>query len=183
MRALLLFIIITAATNLQAQTDSTAASDSTKAARKHIYKGPRTASILSAVIPGAGQVYNRKYWKVPVIYAALGGLGYLFYVHNDDYNYFRRNLAAIHDKNEATENVTPYSSDQLVLLKRDSRKLRDLSIVGLAAVYLLNIMDANVDAHLKTFDVIDDLSLRLRPFGGMMANHPAAGISLTLNYR
>ena len=171
------------AAQLSGQQDTVSRSDSI-AARKQIYKGPRTASILSAIIPGAGQVYNRKYWKVPVIYAGLGGLGYLFVTHQSDYSYFRRNLVAIHDDNSSTENVTPYNSDQLVTLKNDSRRLRDLSAFGMGVIYLINIIDANVDAHLKTFDVSDDLSLKLSPVLIPAATYGfATGLKLNLIIR
>lgn len=168
---------------LRAQQDTLQKADSI-ASRKQIYKGPRTASILSAIIPGAGQVYNRKYWKVPIIYAGLGGLGYLFVTHQSDYSFFRRNLAAIHDNNSSTENETPYNSSQLVTLKNDSRRLRDLSAFGMGLIYLLNIVDANVDAHLKTFDVSDDLSLELSPVFIPAANYGlAAGFKLNFIIR
>jgi hypothetical protein len=182
-RSLQTIILLLFAISLFGQSDSTSVADSARAARKRIYSAPRRASILSAVLPGAGQVYNRKYWKVPLIYGALGGLGYMFYVNNDNYNYYRRNLAALSDKDESTENVTPYDSNGLIELKQTYRRYRDFAGFGIILVYLINIVDANVDAHLKTFDVSDDLSLHLEPhpvWGG--AGRPTAGIKLTLKF-
>lgn len=184
MRALLFCILLSGSYTVKCQSDSvTVKADSVKKSKKQIYKGPRTASILSIIVPGGGQVYNKKYWKVPIIYAGLGGLGYLFYIHHSDYSYFSDNLAAIYDNDASTENVTPYSTEQLVSLKDGSKKLRDFSLVGVIAVYLLQIMDANVDAHLKTFDVSDDLSIRLDPFHQRIGSGSyAGGISIKLSF-
>jgi len=149
-------------------------------------KGPRTASILSAILPGAGQVYNRKYWKVPIIYAGLGGLGYLFLNSQTQYSFYRQNLIKEADGDASTINDSGFSQDQLQSEKLRYRKFRDLSAFGLIAVYAVNIIDANVDAHLKTFDVSDDLTLQIKPkpllltSGGLTCG---AGISLKLNFK
>ena len=142
-------------------TDSTKLA---KANKKKIYSGPRKASILSAVLPGLGQVYNRKYWKVPIVYAGLGGFGYMFYFNNAQYNDFRKEVRAAYDNDPATLYDTRYSPDQLQILKLYYRKYRDIAIIGMGVVYLVNIIDANVDAHLKTFDVSDDLSINVEPW-------------------
>jgi hypothetical protein len=142
------------------------AGDSTQNDKKNnkaIYASARKASIMSAILPGLGQVYNKKYWKVPVIYAGMAAFGYIFQVNNEQYRYYRRNLIAENDDNPETLNQTRYSSEQLKTQKDHYQKSRDLGIIGVGAIYLLNIIDANVDAHLKTFDVSDDLSIRLAP--------------------
>jgi len=142
-------------------------SDSLKKARavnKSIYSSPRKASIMSAIIPGLGQAYNRRYWKIPLIYAGLGGFGYMFQVNNDNYNFYRRNLIAEYDNDTLTKNRTYYSGEQLKSQKLYYRKNRDLAAIGVVVIYLLNIIDANVDAHLRTFDVSDDLSLGIEPW-------------------
>jgi len=144
---------------MKAQQDSTL----TPATKNAIYGNARKASILSAVLPGAGQVYNKKYWKVPIIYAGLGTTTYFFIQNLNEYNYYRTNLRAIHDNDEATVNETPYDSDDLVSLKQSSRNRRDISGAIFVGIYLLNIIDANVDAHLATFDVSDNLSIRVQP--------------------
>jgi len=134
---------------------------------------------MSAILPGLGQVYNRKFWKVPVIYAGLGGFYYMFSINNDQYNFYRRNLIG--------ENTTPYDKGQLQTQKEDYKKDRDFAALGMAVFYVLNIVDANVDAHLKTFDVSDDLSMRIEPWQNIfftgLGYRAAAGISLKLNIR
>lgn len=134
-----------------------------KAANQKIYSGPRKATIMSAVLPGLGQVYNKKYWKVPIVYAGLGGFIYMFQVNNNQYNYYRNGLLKI-VKDTTLVAVNGLTQDQLQTQKLYYKKYRDFSIIGIAAVYLLNIIDANVDAHLKTFDVSDDLSLQIKPW-------------------
>lgn len=152
-----------------------------EAVRKQIYSAPRRSSILSAVIPGAGQVYNRSYWKVPILYAGLGGLGYIFYVNHDHYNFYRNELKALYDEDNDTNPLTPYDATALIELKRDYQRNRDLAGLGFILLYLINIVDANVDAHLKTFDVSDDLGIRLSP--ALPVNGTMAGISIKLVFK
>lgn len=153
--------------------------------RKH---SPRLAATLSAIIPGTGQIYNRKYWKTPIIYGALGGLGYFFITNQNEYTYHRKNLIAEADDDVNTINESGLSQDQLQQQKIYYRKFRDLAAVGLIAVYAFNIIDANVDAHLKTFDVSDDLSLKinLKPLPNCNTSAGLAftpGLSLKLNWK
>ncbi|MBL7896458.1 MAG: hypothetical protein JNK50_14265 [Bacteroidia bacterium] len=151
------------------------------------YRRARTASIMSAVLPGAGQVYNKKYWKVPIIYAGLGGFGYLFYVNQERFSYYSKNLKAEYDDDASTINETGYSGTQLQTLKADYRKTRDLGIIGCAVFYALNILDANVDAHLTTFDVSDDLSLQIKPYSNFYSFNNNSGIqngiAIHLNFK
>lgn len=152
---------------------------------KAIYREARKATIMSAIIPGAGQVYNRKYWKVPMIYAGLGGLGYLFVVNQQKFSYYSKNLKAEYDNDANTINETGYDGNQLQVLKSDYRKTRDLGIIGCAIIYAINILDANVDAHLKTFDVSDDLSLQIKPYNSVYCFNNSFGLQtgLSLNFK
>jgi hypothetical protein len=154
------------------------------AVKKAIYSSARKATIMSACLPGLGQIYNKKYWKAPVIYVALGGLGYWGITNQIKYKYYSNNLKAIYDDDESTINSTLYNSDQLVTQKRYYRKYRDIAIIVGALVYLVNIIDANVDAHLKTFDVSDDLSMQIKPYSNLDYNNKLqAGLTLKLNFK
>lgn len=126
---------------------------------------PVKATLLSAVLPGAGQVYNRKYWKVPVIYAAFTGLGYLAKWNDDRYDTFRSAYQFRVDGNpETVDNYTDvYSDNDLKLLRDYYRRNRDLSLIFTGLIYVLNIVDASVDAHLFYFDVSDNLSMNITP--------------------
>lgn len=121
---------------------------------------PKKASMLSAVLPGAGQMYNKKFWKVPVIYGLGGLLTYSAIRQNKWYVYYKSELINVLNGGVSVEG---YSAQQLSLLKNESKRWRDLSIAGAALVYVLNILDAYVDAHLKTFDVSDDLTIQWAP--------------------
>jgi hypothetical protein len=158
-----------------------------KEIKKENYFAPRRASILSALLPGLGQAYNKKYWKIPIIYAGLGGFGYMFAFNNTEYNYYRKNLIAVNDEDAGTTNETTYNSEQLQTLKNEYKKSRDIAIIGMAVIYFLNIIDANVDAHLKTFDVNDDLSIHLDPWQSVYQRQNsfgvASGLSLKINFK
>ncbi len=155
-----------------------------RAVRKAIYGNARKATIMSACLPGLGQIYNRKYWKAPVIYAALGGLGYWGVKNHIEYKYYSNNLKYEYDEDPSTLNTSGYNSGNLITLKKQYQKYRDIAIMGGLLVYLLNIIDANVDAHLKTFDVSDDLSLQLNPFSNMdNTNKLQAGLSIKLKFK
>lgn len=144
---------------------------------------PRKASILSAVLPGAGQVYNRKYWKVPIV---LGGLGAsVYFIRENDQNYQRYKDAyiALVDGDPNTVSEFGSASPQSVLNVADTyRRWRDLSYIACGLVYVLNIVDASVDAHFVRFDVSPDLSLELSPSLSTAALG-APGLSLSLALR
>jgi hypothetical protein len=143
--------------------------------------GPRKAAIRSAIIPGLGQVYNKKYWKVPIIYAGGITIG-LFYKYNQG-NYIE-NRNALNDytsstgiSNDATANFLRTERDQF-------REWRDWNIAFMAALYILNIVDANVDAHLKEFDIGDELALTVKPYLCQdYFNQPITGLSLNLKFK
>jgi hypothetical protein len=155
--------------------------------KKAIYGNARKATVMSAILPGLGQAYNRKWWKIPIVYAGLGGFGYLFYSNQTSYSYYSKNLRAVYDEDPETVNETEYNGDQLLVLKNDHRKYRDLGFIGMAVIYAFNIIDANVDAHLKTFDVSDDLSLSIRPYSNFYGVNNSIGmqngLSLSLNFK
>ena len=119
---------------------------------------PHKASVYSALLPGAGQVYNKKYWKVPIIYAGIGSAGYFVYDNDLKYNQYRD--AYLSRKEGGTdEYIDIYTEGQLITIMEYYERNRDLSYIMAAAIYFLNIVDASVDAHLFDFDVSDDLSL------------------------
>jgi hypothetical protein len=156
--------------------------------KKAIYSSARKASVMSAIIPGLGQAYNRKFWKIPIIYAGIGGFGYMFLTNNKQYTTFRSNVRAYNDDDSTTLPPMPeYSSDQSQTLKLQYRKYRDFAVIGFSIIYIINIIDANVDAHLKTFDVSDDLSLHIDPwqttYKTTSGYRTATGISLKLNFK
>lgn len=186
---ILFFVIV--CTSIQAQQNDSLRNiarkdsiQSKRAVNKAIYSSARKASIMSACLPGLGQLYNRKYWKVPVIYAALGGIGYWGITSQKQYKFYSDNLKALNDDDASTINSTLYNTDQLITQKRYYRKYRDMAVIFGALVYLVNIIDANVDAHLKTFDVSDDLSLQVKPYSNLDYNNKLqAGLTLKLNFK
>jgi hypothetical protein len=155
-----------------------------KTNKKAIYSRARKATIMSAAMPGLGQLYNKKYWKAPIVYAALGGITYWGITNHTEYKYYSNNLRAEYDNDPNTINVTRYSSDQLISQKNYYKKFRDMSIIFGSLVYIINILDANVDAHLKTFDVSDDLSLQVKPYSNIdFTNKLQTGLTLKLNFK
>jgi hypothetical protein len=126
---------------------------------------PKRAAIMSAIIPGLGQVYNDKYWKIGIIYAGAFGLGYGLKYNLDSMRRYQRSLSARIDTSAVSQDIWyPSFSDAKVQNERDYyRKNRDLIIIGMVALYALQIIDANVDAHLREFDVNKDLALKVKP--------------------
>ncbi len=125
---------------------------------------PSRAAFYSAVLPGLGQAYNKKYWKIPIVYAGMA-TGVYFYMRNDDdydrfRNAYKRRLAGFTDDEFYGTGSTPViSNDRLIDAQKSAQKNKDVSIIVAVAFYLVNIIDANVDAHLKQYNISDDLSL------------------------
>jgi hypothetical protein len=149
-----------------------------------IKHSPKKATILSAVLPGAGQVYNKKYWKVPVLYAGFATLGYLIKFNNDEYKEFKDAFIKRVDGDESTidDYVGVYSDQDLQRLKEYYRRNRDLSIVGISLLYVMNIVDASVDAHLFYFEVTDDISMKWQPGIHDINGRYAPGLNVAFNF-
>lgn len=154
--------------------------------KKTTLHNPKIAVILSTVIPGAGQVYNRKYWKTPIIWAGLGACGYFIRSNHILYKDYKSALIQRADTSikEPDKYLDIYSTDQLLTLQDQYRQNRDIFIIVTTLVYVLNIVDALVDAHLFTFDVSDDLSINWQPFYRYGVNTSStAGLSLQMKFR
>ena len=120
---------------------------------------PAKAAFYSAILPGLGQAYNGRYWKIPIAYAGLGG-GVYFYINNDkEWNRYRD---AYKDRLAGREDEfgDRISTEALVRAQEFYRRNKEISLLVIAGVYVLNIIDANVDAHLQQFNVSEDLSLK-----------------------
>ena len=148
-------------------------------------KSPTKASIYSALLPGAGQVYNGKYWKAPLVYASLGNALYIAYWHKKEYLHYREAFEFRTDGNEETTDayVDIYTESNLVTIKNYHQKYRDLGYIITAGVYLLNIIDASVDAHLFNFNVNENLALEVKPTVSSFQNNNVFALSLCINLK
>jgi hypothetical protein len=144
---------------------------------------PHKATLYSAVLPGLGQAYNKKYWKIPIIYAGIGALGYAIHFNTTNYNKYKsayRDFLIQDPANTSYDqiklppsitleqimaNPTYRTWFQNALQNRKTyfKRYRDLSYIGMAALYVLNMIDASVDAHFYDYDISEDLSLQLQP--------------------
>lgn len=166
-------------------TGTTLKKDSLK---KAINRHANRASLMSAIVPGLGQIYNHKYWKPPIIYAALGGLGYFAFGFNGTYQKYHNELLFryAHANTGQINSFPEYTNDNLITLKNQSKKYRDLCFIGMGIFYVLNIVDANVDGHLRDFDVSDNLSMKISPrtfYIGQSNSNFGVGISLALHIK
>lgn len=136
---------------------------SERAMKRKINRNARISALCSAVIPGLGQAVNKKWWKIPIIYAAGAGVGYFFLQNHTQYNLYKSEIKYRVDNPNQVKDFPNYTLDNLVIIKNEYRKYRDLATMGLALVYTLNVLDAYVDGHLKKFDMSDNLSLQIAP--------------------
>lgn len=135
---------------------------------KKIY--PRKATLYSAVFPGLGQIYNRKFWKVPIIYGIGGAIIYT-YLYNQKYFQDLRDaynevyyMDTPPEQYEFRGRLLTYDIKGVLYRAMDNARTdRDYSVVGIGALYFLNIIDAMIDAHFYEYDVSDEISLRLEP--------------------
>lgn len=138
-------------------------------------KSPKKAALYSAILPGAGQVYTKKYWKVPIVYGGLVTSFYFINENNSKYIEYREAALLSH---ATGENQLGNSYSELKTLKEYYRRNRDLSYFSFLGVYILNIVDASVNAHLFSFDVSDDISINIQPYSTLSNT----GIALSFNF-
>ena len=140
---------------------------------------PSKAAFYSAVLPGLGQIYNKKYWKVPLVYGALGTTIYFYISNNNKYHAYRdaykRRLEGFND-----DEFTYLVNSRLIAAQKFYQNNRDLSALLTGLFYILNIVDANVDAHLMQFNVNDNLTIKPDFYRNEFSSNQNLGISLTL---
>lgn len=143
---------------------------------------PRKALLYSAVFPGMGQVYNKKYWKVPIVYGGFYALTWAALEYNDLYNEYKQQLYAV-VRDPAYIPPSGYTEEQLRSVTEFYRRQRDFFLILNGMWYLLQLVDAHVDAHLRDFDLNPQLKMS---FGPSMQQSPfygqATGFSLTLKF-
>lgn len=141
---------------------------------------PARAGFYSAVLPGLGQAYNKKYWKIPIVYGAIGSGLYLYVINDRLYKQFRNDY-----KSRLAGSGTAYpqlSDDVIITVQQGYRRNRDLSLLFTLAMYALNVLDANVDAHLMQFNVNTKLSVAPEIITNPNDFRQNAGIALRLNF-
>ena len=148
-------------------------------AQEYGKKVPKRAALYSAILPGAGQVYTRKYWKVPIIYAGLITSAYYINESNDFYQLYKSTYLNRINGITTDEFQGTYSDSNLKTLTDYYRRNREVSALLFTLTYMLNIVDASVNAHLFDYDVSDDLSLHIQPMYFLKEN--ATGLSLSFN--
>ena len=158
----------------------------------------KKATTLSTIFPGAGQIFNKSYWRVPIVWGGLASTIYTIDWNNRGYQRFKTAYSLLIDyeklspdeRLEKYPNGAPdefrgaYSSTFLKNLKDSYRRNRDLCIILTAGVYLLNILDAHVDAHLQDYDISDDLSMNIEPYFDYTTvnTQPVYGLSMSLKF-
>lgn len=159
---------------------------------------PKRATIYSAILPGLGQAYNKKYWKIPIIYAGFGTIGYFIGWNNRYYNTYKLAYSDLTDDDPTTDSYndleatkyydlddpTDFNNFKSGLSKQQDyyRRNRDLLIISIVGFYGLNLIDASVDAHLFDFDISEDLSLNWQPSVQTFEKQLVYGVSCNFNF-
>jgi hypothetical protein len=190
----ILFLSINSALNAQ-DVDTLKANDSIPAAKVdsliNLQHRPRKAAIRSAILPGWGQAYNKKYWKIPIIYAALGITGYIFVDNIKTYKDLKFTYAAKYkaslqppdstDYRKIKPEYLPIGLEALREGRNQFRRYIDYSAVFFVLFWGLNVVDAVVDAHLRAFDISPDLSMKIKPAYNPLTN--SGGVSFVFNFK
>ncbi len=184
----LFFFLLLAGCSCAQQVDTLIILDSNAVKRgwfSRDYPNPKKAALLSLALPGAGQVYNKGIWyvKVPIIYGALGGMVYAIHFNQSNYRDFRDAYRLKLQDKPHQYSGTQFDNERVLRILRDSYdKNTQLSYIGFVAVYALQSVEAFVHAHLKTFDVNDDLTLRVKPQlnTDLLTGAPTPGVGIVL---
>lgn len=179
----------------EAKLDSVA--KTLEAVKKPFIPDSRRATWLAAIFPGAGQIYNRKFWKLPIIYGGFLGCAYALSWNSKYYEDYTQAYLDIMDDDPKTDSYLDFlpinyriegREDWLKTVFRNKRnafrRQRDLSIIAFIAVYVVSIIDAYVDAELSSFDISPDISLHLNPAVNLdqKTNHRSVGLQCSVNF-
>lgn len=178
---LLFFLLGTVSVSAQVKTDTVLVVKDTSKLQEIDPLTPAKAAFYSAILPGLGQAYNKKYWKIPLVYGAIGTSLYFYLDNNKKYHNYRdaykRRLEGYND-----DNYQFLDDDRLIAGQKFYQRNRDLSALFVVAFYALNIIDANVDAHLIQFNVNERLSLRPEIYPNDVTFKPNVGLTFNYNF-
>jgi len=141
---------------------------------------PKKAGMYSAILPGMGQLYNRQYWKIPVIYTAFGIATYFIVTNLKDYqSYYKAYVSRINNPYPTDQYVNIYTEPQLQQLENDYSKYLDLTVLFTGIGFALQVVDAITSAHLKNFDISRDISMKVKP----VIFPTGVGMGLVMNFK
>jgi len=179
-------LVVAQEDSLQIETTQDTIVETKKGYKEYNPLAPAKAAFFSAVLPGLGQAYNGKYWKIPIAYAGLG-IGIYFYLDNDrQYDRYREayksRLAGKETDEFFVDGVARVSTDGLIRAQKSFQRNKEISLLVTAGIYILNIIDANVDAHLQQFNVSEDLSFKPAVNFDEYSGKTRYGLSLNFNF-
>ena len=191
---LFILLVLFSFSGIQAQTDSLSIQATEGVETEVVEKdyepynalAPAKAAFYSAILPGLGQAYNGSYWKIPIAYGGLA-TGIYFYLDNDkEYNRFRdaykNRIAGREDECNGKGDRVLVSTDRLISAQEFYQKNKEISLLVTVGVYILNIIDANVEAHLRQFNVDEDLTLQPNLDFNSLTGKTNYGLTLNFNF-
>jgi len=177
-----LFFLIVTQCNCYAQRHDTISGQESPSDTLEIEHSPGKAALLSAALPGLGQIYNRKVWKVPIIYVGAGAIYYAYDFNAGYYDEYKSAFTSfVNGKIQEYNGIT--NQEVLKRAKNYYRRYRDLNLLLMAGLYLVQIIDATVDAYMLDFDVSEEITLKLQPSPIYIKNYPAfAGLKCSIHF-
>ncbi len=167
-------------TTVNAEKKVTNTQDTALAKKTKWQPNPKKAGLYAALIPGLGQVYNRQYWKLPIVYGGLAVAGYLVVFNSNEYNTYRKAyIGRINNPYPTDEYVGVYNTEQLKQIQDDYNRSLNMSVLFASVGYLVQVLDAITAAHLRNFDISRDISMQMRP----VVTPLGGGIGLVMNFK
>jgi hypothetical protein len=179
---ILFFVLGNASLFAQAKTDDVLVAKDTLKSTDIDPLTPAKAAFYSAVLPGLGQAYNKKYWKIPLVYGAIGTSLYFYLDSNKKYNQFRDEYKRRLEGLERSEFFNRIDDSRLISGQKSYQRNRDLSSLFIVAFYALNIIDANVDAALLQFNVDENLSVKPVIYPNNVTFKTNVGLTFNYNF-
>ena len=168
--------------SLSVQTERVAVEKTSENPKPYNALAPAKAAFYSAVLPGLGQAYTGKYWKIPFVYAGLGAGVYFYIDNNKQYHRYRDAYKSRLAGQSDDEFQNLLSDESLVEAQKHFQRNKELSLLLTVAMYVLNILDANVSAHLQQFNVSEDLSFQPGMEYDEFTGDKSVGVSLNFNF-
>lgn len=144
---------------------------------------PKKAALLALACPGLGQIYNKKYWKLPIVYGAMGGTIFWLARQAKKLKQYNGYILAKESGGTLPANIASYSKDEIIYYRDNYRKNTQLAAFATFFVWGLSIVDATVDAHMRGFDISDDLSMKITPKIGIQNEQMVTGINFKFNFK